>query len=780
MNGLVHDAARAAFLRPGGGRRAGSSVGDSRHDYRRHIERIVAQVTAGFLNVPAGGLAERILETLRVLGEFADVDRCYVFDLDDGGALARKTAEWDATGAAPIGPPGALFPVQTWPWAWPLLARGQVVRVERLDDLPPEAAVEKARWQRFGLRSLLVVPIRRDDRFAGVLGFESVRRENVWSEDDLGLLTTVAEVFGQAHARYLAEERLREMLRRARRQQVALRALATHGAVARGDLAAALPAIAAASAGALEVAQVGIWFLSGDRQRLRCEALHANHPGQDAGSLEVDCVDYPAYFAALRATRVIDAHDARTDHRTREFTPGYLVPAGITSLLDAAILLDGEVVGVVCHEHRDTPRTWTADEISFAGSVADLVAQALLAHQRRRAEQALVEARDAAEAASRAKSEFLANMSHEIRTPLNSIIGCASLLSEADLGPQERDLTEMIRHSGEALLSLIGDVLDFARIEAGRLHLDPVPTDLERALRLTVGALSVMAREKGLALELSWLPDAPRCLVADEARLRQVVINLVGNALKFTHAGGVTVTVGCAGRAGDLARLRVEVRDTGIGIPAAMRDRVFEKFTQIDGSATRRYGGSGLGLTICRELIALMGGEIGVESEAGRGSTFWFEVPLPVAAAGACDEPPASFVDDGSLVGARLLLAEDNPFNQRVATMMLQRLGCRVDLAADGREALARAAAVPYDLILMDCQMPEMDGYAAAAALRAREGTGPRVPIVALTAHALAGDRERCLGAGMDDYLTKPLRPEALREVLVRWLGARAPAGACV
>jgi len=468
---------------------------------------------------------------------------------------------------------------------------------------------------------------------------------------------------------------------------------------------------------------------------------------------------------AILDDRVFEVPDAQADPRFAD-NPLVVGEPGIRFHAGAPIrTAEGFRLGTVSViDHR--PRRLTEAQ---RDALTDLAAMALDALELKLALRISEQSKHAAERAERTKSEFLAAMSHEIRTPLNGILGMASVLLRADKDPGLSEKVRLIHDSGWSLLDTINNILDFSKLESGHAKLSEEPIDPAVVLSEAITMLRPIAEEKLLALDVTIAADLPRAVHADPVKLRQVIVNLIGNAIKFTDHGTVSVTLAHRPLDADHAELRIEVTDTGVGIDPSRQAGLFGAFVQADGSATRRFGGSGLGLAISRQLVDLMRGTIGFDSTLGEGSRFWFTLPVVCEAPARQPEPvPAA----AKPAGLRVLLVEDNPMNRRVVGVMLEGSGHTLDEACDGLAAVEAAGNTRYDVILMDISMPGIDGVEATRRIRALGGHNATVPIAALTAHALPGHREELLAAGLDEYLAKPFTVTQLHTLL--WAVAEA------
>ena len=583
---------------------------------------------------------------------------------------------------------------------------------------------------------------------------------HVW-EHGKGILSDDNQLIELVGYIYNATPNVRKLERRKQVRDAAVE-LARDPHLARGDLEVFGRHAVAKCCEVLGVSGADVWLFSEEKTQLELLIHYDAATEAYRSGVKLDAAHFPLYFEEATKSRVIDASDAQNDPRTSEFNPYVLVPLNVKSVLHCAIRQAGEVVGVVCLEQVGYCRRWRDEEINFVGDVADQVAHVMSNREIRQSENRLL----AEQASSEAKSHFLSVMSHEIRTPLNGVLGVTELLSMTALNDQQVEYVGLIEESGKLLLKIIGDILDFTKINSGRLDIRVQPTDVRDLCGDCVEMVRSQVDGKQIKLDCTVGDSVPKLCELDSIRVQQVLLNLLSNAIKFTAKGHVSLRAEVISR-GAKSLLGLTVLDTGTGIDDKLATEIFKPFTQDRmQNINNSLKGAGLGLPICRGLVSLMGGEIELESELGEGAVFRVLLPLKEMAQGV--EKKANQFGGGSFSGLRVLVAEDNVVNQKVVVGMLKVFSVVPEVCSDGKQALERviSASEPYDLILMDCEMPVMDGFEAVKRIRELEYPKGQIFIVAVTAHALQEYRERAENVGMDDYLTKPLKKEQLYKLL--------------
>ncbi len=589
-----------------------------------------------------------------------------------------------------------------------------------------------------------------------------VRRSDGSIDHFVALIADIGE-------RKRSEERLLNSLRQSEAMLWTVSSVAGNPALARGEVPALAASITELASETIGADRVSVWLYDEACEQLRCTDLFERAERNHSSSLILRKEDFAAEFEALECAKFVDAHDALNDPRTAGYVEGYLKPFGIKSVLDVVIRTTGRIRGVICFEHVQAKHHWEPFEIAFGCQLADQIGIAILNNEQRMASEELVRARDAAQAASQAKSDFLATMSHEIRTPMNGVIGFTDLLLGTPLNPEQHTFTSTIKASADCLLTLIDDILDFSKIEAGKLVIEHAAFNARDVTTQVLELLASKADKQDLELILDWADSVPADWIGDTARFRQVLLNLVGNAIKFTLQGHVLVKLSTMENAG----VRVKVIDTGIGIPANAQTQLFTKFTQADSSNTRKFGGTGLGLAICKQLVELMGGTIGMESEQGKGSTFWFTHPLPAGSSSTTKTEFASLPRD-----ARLFVIDSIPARRETWARQINAWNMEVHSHGSLEEAFRAlpttdASQSGTDIFLVDLPSLSADYRAVARMIRSQPRKRPTKFILLASSRLRAEIANRESADEFDAILWKPvLRPAQLHDTIEAALAA--------
>lgn len=757
------------------------------------LQQLLARISAAA--VEEVELQRYLQDSLMLIGEVLNVHRVGVLDIDSGGGIRPRLTWYAPEVTEPAVAEGLYAPPGAGLWWLQAVAATGLVEYPDLALMP--AGIHRDWLQQRHVKAILVAAIKSKGVVSGVLTISDTRSTRQWTDDERDLMRATAQVISSVIERTLNHEAAAD---RARQQALfgsIMREIAASPWTAEGNVSALSGQFTRRIANALGIDRVGVWLFGSDLKELRNLTTHVLAGDATEQGSTLPASPDSAEHQALRNTKFIAARDALAEPRVAGYVAAYLRPKHIASLLHAVVSAGDRPLGVVSFERLGAPQDWPDDDIELACQFADQLAIAIANAAREQAEKSLrrtnlelaeatQRARElalAAQRASTAKSEFLANMSHELRTPLNSILGVSELLQSGevygDLNERQRLALAQIRESGVILLELLTELLDLSRIEAGKVALAPKLLSVTEIAHAALRLFEEQARSKGVALRYQQTIELQSLfVVADEKRLLQILVNLLSNAVKFTDRGGEV----CLQTGLDATQQWVvlSVIDTGVGIAAEAQASIFEPFTQVERSTTRKHAGSGLGLAIVKRLTELHGGQVTVVSAPGRGSTFTVSLPnklLPGIAA----QPPAGRDRSAEVPAAaappvevrpaakRILVVEDNPMNAGPLRDFLLANGFEVELATNGLEALQAADKALYDLVLMDVQMPVMDGLEATRQLRERPAYA-RTPIVALTSFAMTGDRERCLAAGMTEYLSKPFKFRVLGQLLQKIL----------